>query len=155
MAHRAMVAGVGMIPFATPSRTGPYAVMGQHAARTVLRDAGVPYKEIQQAYMGYVYGDSASGQSALYGLGHTGIPIINVNNNCSTGSIALWLARRAVESGTAECVLALGFEQMPVRTRRVRNDRPGGAGVRRRLHRQAPARRSRRRDRVDGQGLGD
>src|SRR5271155_2836700 len=42
----------------------------------------------------------------------TGIPIVNVNNNCSTGSTALYLARQAVASGDADCVLALGFEQM-------------------------------------------
>jgi acetyl-CoA acetyltransferase len=48
----------------------------------------------------------------LYGLGLTGIPIINVNNNCSTGSSALFLARQAVASGQLDCVLAVGFEQM-------------------------------------------
>jgi acetyl-CoA acetyltransferase len=42
----------------------------------------------------------------------TGIPVINVNNNCSTGSTALYLARQAIEGGLAECVLAVGFEQM-------------------------------------------
>ena len=42
----------------------------------------------------------------------TGIPIFNVNNNCSTGSTALYLARQAVEAGVVECALALGFEQM-------------------------------------------
>src|SRR3546814_7796826 len=67
---------------------------------------------VQQAYAGYVYGDSTSGQKALYRVGMTGIPVINVNNNCSTGSTALFLARQAVESGAADCVLALGFEQM-------------------------------------------
>ena len=39
-------------------------------------------------------------------------PIVNVNNNCSTGSTALYLARQAVSLGDADCVLALGFEQM-------------------------------------------
>lgn len=48
----------------------------------------------------------------LYGLGQTGIPVVNVNNNCSTGSTALWLARQAIETGAAECVIAVGFEQM-------------------------------------------
>ncbi len=34
----------------------------------------------------YVFkGDSTCGQRALYPLGMTGLPIINVNNNCSTG----------------------------------------------------------------------
>jgi len=110
--HRIMVAGVGMIPFTTPSRTEPYQVIAENAARAALADAAVEYRSIQQAYVGYVYGDSTSGQAALYGLGQTGIPIVNVNNNCSTGSTALWLARQAIETGAAECVLALGFEQM-------------------------------------------
>jgi acetyl-CoA acetyltransferase len=42
----------------------------------------------------------------------TGIPIINVNNNCSTGSSALYLAANAVRSGQFDCSLALGFEKM-------------------------------------------
>lgn len=62
--------------------------------------------------MGYVYGDSTSGQRALYEVGMTGIPIFNVNNNCSTGSSALYLAKQIVESDQADCVLALGFEKM-------------------------------------------
>lgn len=86
--------------------------MGENAARAALADTGIEYSSVQQAYVGYVYGDSTSGQAALYGLGQTGIPVVNVNNNCSTGSTALWLARQAIESGAAECVLALGFEQM-------------------------------------------
>lgn len=112
MTHRVMVAGVGMVPFRTPSKSGPYDDMAVESTRNALADAGVDYSAIQQAYVGYVYGDSTSGQAALYGLGQTGIPIVNVNNNCSTGSTALWLARQAVETGAADCVLALGFEQM-------------------------------------------
>eukprot|EP01034_Spumella_vulgaris_P006203 gene6203-7899_t len=76
-----------------------------------LRDAGLNYAQVQQAYVGYVYGDSTAGQRALYEVGMTGIPVVNVNNNCSTGSSALYLARQAVESGAVECALALGFEQ--------------------------------------------
>ncbi len=112
MSGKARVAGVGMVPFATPSKAETYDVMAGKAVRAALADAGVDYTAIQQAYVGYVYGDSTSGQHALYGVGLTGIPVLNVNNNCSTGSSALWLARQAVESGAAECVLALGFEQM-------------------------------------------
>jgi acetyl-CoA acetyltransferase len=86
--------------------------MGAAAVRKALKNAGVDYGAIQQAMVGYVYGDSTSGQRALYHVGMTGIPVVNVNNNCSTGSSALFLARQAVESGAADCVLALGFEQM-------------------------------------------
>ncbi|HEY1075489.1 MAG TPA: lipid-transfer protein [Fontimonas sp.] len=106
------VAGVGMIPFAKPGASEHYAAMGSLAARLALQDAGVDYARIQQAYVGYVYGDSTSGQRALYEVGMSGIPVVNVNNNCSTGSSALFLARQAIASGAADCVLALGFEQM-------------------------------------------
>jgi len=107
-----VVAGVGMVPFAKPGKSEGYYQMGEKAARAALGDAGVAYTAVQQAYVGYVYGDSTCGQAALYGIGLTGVPIINVNNNCSTGSSALFLARQAVASGMADCVLALGFEQM-------------------------------------------
>ena len=112
------VAGVGMVPFAKPGASAPYNEMGEAAGRMALEDAGVAYADVQQAYAGYVYGDSTAGQRAIYPLGLTGIPIVNVNNNCSTGSTALFLARQAIESGAADCVLALGFEQM----------RPGALG---------------------------
>ncbi|MEO8751668.1 MAG: lipid-transfer protein [Casimicrobiaceae bacterium] len=112
MSRKVYVAGVGMIPFAKPGASAPYPVMGATAARAALADAGIAYLDIEQAYAGYVYGDSTSGQRVLYEIGMTGIPIVNVNNNCSTGSTALYLARQAIASGVAECVLALGFEQM-------------------------------------------
>ena len=113
------VAGVGMIPFAKPGASAPYHVMGAEATRLALRDAGVEFSAIEQAYAGYVHGYSTSGQRALYQVGMTGIPVINVNNNCSSGSTALYLARQAIASGAAECVLALGFEEM----------RPGALGT--------------------------
>lgn len=119
MQSKVVVAGVGMIPFAKPGASAPYDEMGAEAARRALADAGIGYEAVQQAYAGYVYGDSTAGQKAIYPLGLTGIPIVNVNNNCSTGSTALFLARQAVASGAADCVLALGFEQM----------RPGALGA--------------------------
>jgi acetyl-CoA acetyltransferase len=108
-----------MIPFTKPGANAPYPEMAADATRRALADAGIAYEQVQQAYVGYVYGDSTAGQRALYEVGMTGIPVINVNNNCSTGSTALFLARQAVASGAAECVLALGFEHM----------RPGALGT--------------------------
>lgn len=125
MTNKAFIAGVGMIPFAKPGANAPYPGMAAQATRLALADAGVAYDLVQQAYVGYVYGDSTAGQKALYGVGMTGIPIVNVNNNCSTGSTALFLARQAVESGAVDCVLALGFEQMnPGAIGNVFTDRP-------------------------------
>jgi sterol carrier protein 2 len=125
MTSRTCVAGVGMIPFVKPGANAPYHVMGAEAAKLALADAGLDYGKVQQAYVGYVYGDSTCGQRALYPVGKTGIPIVNVNNNCSTGSTALFLARQAIESGAADCVMALGFEQMkPGALGAVFTDRP-------------------------------
>src|SRR6478736_169357 len=125
MSRDVYVAGVGMIPFTKPGANEPYPQMAAKAALAALADAGIGYDQIQQAYVGYVYGDSTAGQRALYEVGMTGIPVVNVNNNCSTGSTALYLARQAVASGAAECVLALGFEQMsPGALGSVFKDRP-------------------------------
>jgi len=119
------VAGVGMIPFVKPGANKPYPEMAAEALRLALADAGIGYEQVQQAYVGYVYGDSTCGQRALYEVGMTGIPVVNVNNNCSTGSTALFLARQAVESGAVDCALALGFEQMqPGALGSHWNDRP-------------------------------
>jgi acetyl-CoA acetyltransferase len=125
MHHDVFVSGVGMIPFTKPGASESYQAMAAEATRRALADAGIGYELVQQAYVGYVYADSTAGQSALYAVGMTGIPVVNVNNNCSTGSTALFLARQAVASGAADCVLALGFEQMtPGALGAVFKDRP-------------------------------
>lgn len=129
MSRRVFVTGIGMIPFAKPGRSETYEVMGEHAIRAALKDAGVAYDLIEQAYAGYVYGDSTCGQRTLYRVGMSGIPVVNVNNNCASGSSALWLARQAVESGVVECALAVGFEQMvPGALTSVWTDRPRATG---------------------------
>lgn len=112
MAQNVYVAGVGMTKFNKPGDHDPYPVFGAAAVRDALADTGIEYDAIQQAYAGYVYGDSTCGQKVLYEVGMTGIPVVNVNNNCSTGSSALFLARQAVESGVVDCALAVGFEAM-------------------------------------------
>ena len=129
MSNTVFVAGVGMTPFVKPGTEPPYTEMGAAAVRMALEDAGLGYGLIQQAYAGYVYGDSTAGQAVLYQVGMTGIPVINVNNNCSTGSTALYLARQAVQSGVVDCALALGFEQMaPGAIGNVFDDRPAPLG---------------------------
>ncbi|MCM2534298.1 lipid-transfer protein [Neobacillus pocheonensis] len=112
MKNKVKVIGVGMTKFVKPGKQESYDVMASKAIQTAIKDAGIDYKDIQQAFGGYVYGDSTSGQAALYKVGMTGIPFINVNNNCSSGSTAIFLARQAVESGLVDCALAFGFEEM-------------------------------------------
>ena len=112
MKRRVNVIGVGMTKFAKPGASDDYHVMAKAAGLAAMKDAGIQYSDVEQAFCGYVYGDSTCGQRAVYELGLTGIPVVNVNNNCSTGSSALFLARQAIEGGLAECVIALGFEKM-------------------------------------------
>jgi acetyl-CoA acetyltransferase len=112
MGRRVNVVGVGMTKFAKPGASEDYNVMATKAAQAALADAGVDYADVEQAYAGYVFGDSTCGQRAVYDVGLTGVPVFNVNNNCSTGSTALMLGKQAVEGGVAECVLVVGFEKM-------------------------------------------
>jgi len=112
MGNKVLVAGVGMVKFTKPGKSEMYDVMAGDAAARALTDAGIEYSQVQQAYAGFVSGDTCSGQTALYRLGLTTIPVINVNNACASGSTALFLARQAVQSGAVDVALAVGFEQM-------------------------------------------
>jgi acetyl-CoA acyltransferase len=114
VSNKVYVVGVGMTKFEKPGRREgwDYPDMARESGTNALQDAGVDYRDIEQGYVGYVYGESTSGQRALYELGLTGIPIVNVNNNCSTGSTALFMAAQAIRGGLAECTIALGFEKM-------------------------------------------
>jgi acetyl-CoA acyltransferase len=113
MTRKVYVVGVGMTKFEKPqSRDWDYPDMAKESIGNALADSGVPYDAIEQACVGYVYGESTCGQRAVYQFGLTGIPVYNVNNNCSTGSTALFMARQLVEGGIADCVLAVGFEKM-------------------------------------------
>jgi sterol carrier protein 2 len=113
MGRKVFVIGVGMTKFEKPgSRQWDYQDMAREAGQKALADAGIPYAEVEQAAVGYCYGESTCGERAVYELGLSGIPVYNVNNNCSTGSTALFMAKQLVEGGLADCTLALGFEKM-------------------------------------------
>jgi sterol carrier protein 2 len=112
MTIKTLVAGVDMVKFVKPGTQEPYRLMAAKAIRGAIEDAGIDPKLIEQAYASYIYGDTTCGQHALYDVFQTGIPVINVNNACASGSTALLLARQAVKSGAVDCALAFGFEEM-------------------------------------------
>ena len=113
MGRKVYVVGVGMTKFEKPgSKAWDYPDMAQEAGSKALADARIPYSAVEQVAVGYCYGDSTCGERAAYTLGLTGVPIYNVNNNCATGSTALFMAKQFVEGGLAECTMALGFEKM-------------------------------------------
>jgi len=112
--RKVYVIGVGMTKFEKPGRRPDfdYPDMAKEAGLKALADSGVIYSDIEQVVAGYCYGDTTCGQRAVYQLGLTGVPIYNVNNACSTGSTALFMAKQLIEGGLAECTMALGFEKM-------------------------------------------
>ena len=83
MSRKVHVIGVGMVEFAKPGKSEPYNVMAAKAAKIALADAGVDYADIEQAFAGYVYGDSTCGQRAIYEVGLSGIPVFNMSNTYS------------------------------------------------------------------------
>ena len=107
MGRKVFIVGVGMRKFEQPGKNKllDYPEMAARVVRTALTDAQLPYEQVQHASIGYVYGDSSCGQAVLYELGMTQIPIVNVNNNCATGSSALMLAKQLIEGGLYDCTL--------------------------------------------------
>ena len=114
MSGRAFVVGTGMTKFEKPGRreNWNFPDMARESITAALADAGLDYSDIQTVFASFVEGNTCSGQRAVYEVGMTGVPVINVNNACASGSTGLYLARTMVSSGALECALAVGFEQM-------------------------------------------
>ena len=108
-----VVAGVGLHPFGRfPEKD--VSALALEAVVPALQDAEVSWKDIQVAYFGHVYYQGMSvGQTALAQLGLTGIPIINVENACSSGSTAFWQAYWGIATGLYDVALAFGAEKVP------------------------------------------
>jgi acetyl-CoA acetyltransferase len=87
--------------------------LGSEAILKALKDAGMEWKEIQAAFCGSVYCGTASGHQTIEKIGMTGIPIVNIENACSSGSSALRLAYQSVAAELYDVVIAVGFETMP------------------------------------------
>ncbi|KAK4166232.1 thiolase-like protein [Cladorrhinum sp. PSN259] len=106
------VLGVGMTKFIKPRGKVDYTELGYEAGIKAMLDAQITYDDVEQGIACYCYGDSTCGQRVFYQFGMTQIPIVNVNNNCSTGSTGLAMARQLISAGGADCILVVGFEKM-------------------------------------------
>ena len=126
----AYVLGVGMTKFIKPRGKVDYTELGFEAGIKAMLDAQISYDDVDQGVACYCYGDSTCGQRVFYQFGMTQIPIYNVNNNCSTGSTGLNMARQAIAYGAADCVLVIGFEKMnPGSLQAYFNDRENPTGT--------------------------
>lgn len=107
------VLGVGLHSFGRfPDKT--IHQMSQEAVRAALKDGGIRLSDVQVAYFGHVYYQGMSvGEEVLAGLGLTGIPVINVENACSSGSTGFWQAYWNVATGMFDVALAFGSEKVP------------------------------------------
>jgi acetyl-CoA acetyltransferase len=107
-----VVSGVGMHPFGRFD--GKSAVqMGAQAVLDALRDADVDWDDVDALYCGHMYAKTGAGQRIANLLGLTGLPVINVENACSSGGLTVQLARQAIASHTHWTVVAVGVEKMP------------------------------------------
>ena len=108
-----MVVGVGLHPFGRfPEKD--LSTLAVEAVLPALQDAGVRWKDIPVAYFGHVYYQGMSiGETTLSKLGLTGVPIVNVENACSSGSTAFWQAYWGITTGIYDMALAFGAEKVP------------------------------------------
>jgi acetyl-CoA acetyltransferase len=106
-----VVLGVGMTPFQRNTKH-TFATMGREAIFKAIEDAQVNPGKVEAGYCGTVFGGSMSGQKIFKETGLTGMPVINVENACSSGSTAFREAWLAVASGLHDMVIVVGAEKL-------------------------------------------
>ena len=108
-----VVLGVGLHPFGRfPEKD--ILQLAREAVAQALKDATVSWRDVQIAYFGHVYYQGMSlGEAALREIGLTGVPIVNVENACSSGSTAFWQAYWGIASGLYDLAMAFGAEKVP------------------------------------------
>ena len=105
------VIGAGMVPFGKyPEKT--LAEIAWPAVKQAIDDSGVKKAEIEAAYCGTALGGMMAGQRILKTLGITGLPIVNIENACSSSSTAFREAWVAVGAGIYDVVLVIGTEKL-------------------------------------------
>lgn len=108
-----MVLGVGVHPFGRFDGKS-FEDLGQEAVKTALKDAGdMPWTDVQSAFCGTMHGGTGAGHRVLARVGLTGIPIVNVETGCASGSSAFILAYQQVAAGVCDVAIAIGVEKMP------------------------------------------
>ena len=105
------VVGVGMIPFGKyPEKN--IVDLGWPAVKAAIKDAGIDGKRIEAVYSGTSRGGAMIGQRIMGRIGLAGLPIVNVENACSSSSSAMAQAVLAVGSGAYDLVLVIGVEKL-------------------------------------------
>lgn len=86
--------------------------LGREAVKNALDDSGVPFKDIEVAYVGRVLAGMGAGLSVVSEMGMTGIPVVNIEMACASSTSAFREAYLAVANGVYDTALVVGFEKM-------------------------------------------
>lgn len=107
-----VVRGVGLHPFGRFDGLSPID-LGVHAIRAALADANAEWASVQALYCAHMYAKTGAGHKIATVLGQTGLPIVNVENACSSGGAALLMARQALLADELDTAVVVGIEKMP------------------------------------------
>jgi acetyl-CoA acetyltransferase len=108
-----VVCGVGLHEFGRFADKS-FEDLGQAAVLAALRDANdMHWDDVKLAFCGTMHGGTAAGHRVLARIGLSGIPIVNVETGCASGSTAFTLAYRQIAAGFCDVAIALGVEKMP------------------------------------------
>jgi acetyl-CoA acetyltransferase len=111
------IIGVGMMRFGKFYERNIKSLAAE-AVQAALADAGISRQDLQAAWVSNAAQGIATGQECIRGqialrpLGIDGIPIMNVENACASGSSAVHGCWMSIQAGLYDCVLALGMEKM-------------------------------------------
>lgn len=118
MSAAVYVAGIGSTAFGRqPARSLLELAVEAGAAALAdagLKPAGIGMGVFANALAGKLFGDLTVGQNVFAALGMPRLPVANVENACTSGSTAFYLACLAVRAGEADCAMVIGAEKMCV-----------------------------------------
>jgi len=109
--RKVYIAGTGIVRFQRYEEQD-YSDFASQALLDCLENAEMEWKDIQAAFCGNVYGGTGKGHQVISEVGLTGIPIVNIEQACSSSSAAFRMAYLMVATEIYDIVVVLGFEKM-------------------------------------------
>jgi benzoylsuccinyl-CoA thiolase BbsB subunit len=118
--ERVFVVGAGMTTFG-PQPDLDVHEMARRAVWAAIKSSGIDpavfRRQPSAAFAGHAYQGPCFAQKTMMKIGLQGMPMINVENACASGSTAIIGAATAIKCGDAELAIAFGGEKLT---------RPGG-----------------------------
>lgn len=112
------IIGVGITRFGKHLEK-PLLQLSSTAALHALKDAGIKPSEIGAGFYGNglaprLFGDLTAGQNVLWEVGINGVPVVNIENACTSSSSAFYLAWIGIAAGVYDTAIVVGAEKMNV-----------------------------------------